>query len=267
MLLSLLPFCYFARTRIEGLRDLAYLVATSWIPGIWLLIRLGGLGPVEALTVFGIGYLAFIAVYEIGYLVNDGWDAKKTPDGRNRLPFALNAAFVGAFVLIRVAAWIAVGAATGWLESGAWLGCFATLAVVFAAHNLISSAALRAASFYQLATLRFVAPVIAALPREDILPAVTAALLFYTYFRFLSYLESKALLDMPDRREAHFSIAQVAILAPLILFLAFTTGSLLMAELLLYFALLYGAWALGLRIKPRRQDAAPGRPHPHSRRG
>lgn len=255
MLLSLLPFCYFARTRIESLRDLAYLIATSWIPAIWLLIRLAGFGPVEALGVFGIGYLAFISVYEIGYLVNDGWDAKKTAEGRNRLPFDLNRAFVGGFVLIRIAAWFAIGAATGWLASGVWLGCFATLAVVFAAHNLIASAALRSASFYQLAALRFIAPVIAVLPTAGIFPAVTAALLFYTYFRFLSYLESKALLDMPERRQAHFSIVQVALLAPLILFLAFSTGSPLLAELLLYFALLYGAWALGLRIKRRPQHA------------
>jgi hypothetical protein len=84
---SLLPFGYYAVTRGTDTRELGFLVATSWIPAIWILFRLGGDGIGPAAFTFAIGYVAFIAIYELGYLVNDSWDAARSPDGRKRLPF------------------------------------------------------------------------------------------------------------------------------------------------------------------------------------
>jgi len=240
--LMLVPFLYSLITRFNGARDRAYLVASSWIPATWLIFRLSDVGLVAAIVKFALGYLAFIAVYEIGYFINDAWDARKSAAGRRRIDFAWGPAFVILFVAIRVALWLAIGYATGWISDPVWLACFAALAAAIAQHNLIASPALRAASFFQLSTLRFAVPVVASVPRQALLLVFAAALLFYTYFRFLSYLDSKALLDMPARRRPQFGFVQGLMLAPLAILISFLSSSTILAELALYFVMIFGLW-------------------------
>ena len=50
--LSLLPFCYFARTRLRSGRDVAFLLVSSWLPALWVV------GPSTANIIdFALGYL------------------------------------------------------------------------------------------------------------------------------------------------------------------------------------------------------------------
>ena len=118
-----------------------------------------------------------------------------------------------------------------------------------AQHNLIASSGYRAASFYQLAVLRFICPIAGALPADQLISALLPALLLYTYIRYLSYLDSKNLLSMPERRQPSFGAVQIGMLAPLVALIAYMLNNQVLLELLVYYFLVFGAFALLQRPK------------------
>lgn len=242
--LTLLPFIYALATRITTMRDLAYLVASTWLPGIWILSRLGNLGLGDAAVTFAAGYLCFISVYEIGYFANDAWDAPKSDTGRKRIRFTYGHAYVVAFIALRIGVWVGLGALFGWIGNMVWLASFAALAIAFTEHNLIRPTAFRSASFFQLACLRFMIPMIGEMPADKLLLLLFSSIVFYTYFRFLAYLDGNGQLAMPERRKGDFGVIQIAMLAPFIAFAAYVSGELLLLELLGYFIATYGIYAL-----------------------
>lgn len=240
--LSLVPFGYFAVTRVTSLRDLAYLVTTSWLPAIWLLFRLAGLDMTQSVLTFVIGYMAFISIYELGYLVNDAWDARRSGEGRPRTGFYLGPAYILAFVIFRIGLWIAIGALTGWINSLPWLAGFAVLAVAIAQHNLVSPKEFRLASFYELAVLRFTLPILAAMPAAALAPVLIVALIPYSFPRFLAYMESKDILRLEKRREARFGLLLQLSFLPLMLLFAYLLDRPVLVELQLYFVAIHGLW-------------------------
>jgi len=240
----LVPFLYTMATRFTTARDFTYLVVSSWLPGIWILFRLGDHGLGESALYFAAGYLCFVSVYEIGYFVNDAWDAPKTEGGRARIRFAFGRAFVISFVVVRIGVWAGLGSLFGWIGDMVWLAAFAALVAAFTEHNLIRPAAFRSASFFQLACLRFSIPVIGETPADKLLLLLFTSIVFYTYFRFLAYLDGNDHLAMPDRRRREFGVVQIAMLAPFIAFGAYVSGEILLLELLGYFVTLYGIYAL-----------------------
>jgi hypothetical protein len=193
---------YMFATRLPGSRDLAYLVFTQWVPSIWILHRLVGSDLIEATLYFAIGYMAFISVYEVGYLANDKWDAKRHRNGRHRANFSTGFSYLAIFLAVRGIIWVSVGVASGWIFYWPWLLSYAVLAAGICQHNLLRSYALRTASFFGLAYLRFLVPVLGPLPREDLFLVVTICCLFYVYVRFLSHLDAK---DFKDRSVRIFS--------------------------------------------------------------
>lgn len=246
---SLLPFGYLALTRLNSPRDYAYLIASTWLPCIWLAFRLAELSLPQTAVAFIAGYIAFVSAYEVGYLANDGWDARRAADGRQRIPFPLSTAYVAAFLIIRIAAWTLIGIWMGWVESLIWLGGFATLALALGQHNLVESTGLRLASFYELATLRFLLPVIAVIPAAALQVAILTALLLYAYPRLLSYMDGKGVLILDERRRPAFAFMQIATLTPLILFLAYILEATVLAELLGYFLAVYALWWIAYRAR------------------
>jgi len=242
--LTVIPFLYAAATRFATARDASYLVFSSWLPGIWVLHRISGDGLAKSALLFAAGYLCFICIYEIGYLINDSWDAQKSPNGRQRARFPRTRGYVAVFLAVRLAVWAALGTLSGWIGDPVWLGAFAVLVLAFAEHNLIPSAGLRSASFFQLACLRFMIPVIGATPHDRLPLLILVSILFYTYFRFIGYLDGKGQLDMPERRHKAFGLVQTAMFAPLIGYLAYVLHAPLLIELLGYFLLSYGTYAL-----------------------
>lgn len=238
---ALIPFGYTLVTRIGGGRDLGYLVASAWVPGAWVTWRLGG----EA-WVWAPGYLAFIALYELGYFVNDAWDAHRTAQGRRRITWAIPPLWIAGFVGLRLGLWAGVGLAMGWIAQPLWLAGYAALAVVFALHNWVQPVHLRLASFAQLAVLRFLLPGLGALPGAAVPLALVLAGVTYAWFRGLSYLDGKAVLDLPARRAPGFGLGQTLMFLPLMALLGFAAGTSLPLELAAYFGVLYAGYA-GLR--------------------
>lgn len=247
--LALIPFGYFLSSRLKSVGDVAFLVATSWLPATWLAIRLGGKSPVEAVSSFLLGYLAFIAIYEVGYLANDLWDARRTRNGRARFDHAVGPAYIAAFVAVRLMCWVAVASSTGWADNPLWLAGFGALLIALAQHNLAQSPALRLASFLELAVLRFLLPILALVPRGELWVVTLVALLLYAYPRFLSYMDSKSLLRLDGGRGRSFGLGQQLSLAPLLLFIAYVTATPVIAELLAYFILAYAAGSIGFGRK------------------
>ncbi|NJC06479.1 hypothetical protein GGQ97_002272 [Sphingomonas kaistensis] len=251
-LLALLPGAYFLQSRVKGAQDLLYLVATSFVPAWWMLVRLGGQGLVEAAANFTLGYLAFIAVYELGYLANDLFDARR-PGGRKRWSGSSGAAFVAPFILIRLIVWGLVGWATGWIANPVWLGGTACLVLVFALHNLIQAAAPRSATFVQLGLLRFIMPVIGALEPARLPLALLIALLLYVYLRWLAYLDSKDLLRIAERRHPRFALVQMLLLGPIVGLTSLIGATSLPLEIWGFLMLLYAS----RQALERRRSAIP----------
>lgn len=243
--LALIPFGYFLSSRLKSVRDVAFLIATSWLPAIWLIMRLDGKNLVEAISGFLLGYLAFIAVYEVGYLTNDLWDARRSHNGRARFDHVVGPAYLAGFVAVRLACWVAVASLTGWVSNPVWLAGFGALLIALAQHNLTPSPALRLASFLELAVLRFLLPILALVPRGQLWVVTLVALLLYAYPRFLSYMDSKSLLRLNEGRGRTFGLAQLLSLAPLLLFIAYVTATPVIAELLAYFILAYAIGSIG----------------------
>ena len=253
---SLLPFGYFAATRIDGPRDLAYHAATSWLPAILLLFRLTDMDVTRSVTTFAVGYLAFIAIYEIGYLVNDAWDARRTGEGRARLGFSLDWPYLAAFLAIRIGLWGSIAMLTGWAASPPWLAGYAALAFAFSQHNLVRHNGLRIASFYGLATLRCVLPVVAAIPAIAIMSVLLVAMILYAFQRLLAYMESKDLLNLAKRRDPSFGFFLLLSFAPLTLFFAYVLQARILAELTAYYLVIHGGWWLFSAVRaPRRRHS------------
>lgn len=243
--LALIPFGYFMSSRLKSVRDFAFLVATSWLPAIWLIMELDGKSLGLATSSFLLGYLAFIAVYEVGYLTNDLWDARRSPDGRARFDHGVGPAYVTAFIAVRLTCWVAVAAFTGWVKNPVWLAGFGVLLIALAQHNLTPSPALRLASFLELAVFRFLLPILATVPQGQLWVVTLIALLLYAYPRFLSYMDSKSLLQLDDGRGREFGLAQLLWLAPLLLFIAYVTATTVIAAMLTYFILAYAIGSVG----------------------
>jgi hypothetical protein len=240
------------------------MVGNSWIPAIWLIFRLGGVDPLRALQTFILGYLAFISWYELGYLTNDSWDAARSPSGRRRIAFPVTPLYMILFVAIRLALWAAVGIFTGWIMEPTWLWFYAALAVVFGLHNALQSPTVRIATFMQLSVLRFMLPVAAVLNARGAFLVYAVAVLFYTIFRLLSYLDSKNLLNMSDRRTGLFKLQIVGVQAPIVLLLSVVAKSSLIAEMFVYYLGFYTLIALRERGKelPRSATRAEQRSQP-----
>ena len=252
-IISLIPSGYLLTTRINGARDLAYLIATSWVPALWLLMRAAGLNPVHATLIFVAGYLAFISIYEIGYLANDVWDARRSRGGRRRAEFAAGRAYVALFLAIRIGLWVAIGLSTGWLENGAWLAGNAALAIIIAQHNLVDQKGLRIISFYGLATLRLLMPILALLPARSMAAAVLIAMIPYALPRLLAYMESKGLLELEQRRTARFGLLLQLSFVPLCSILAYWLDARVLLEVLVYFIVIHAIWwaAISGRVSDR----------------
>lgn len=244
---ALIPIVYTFITRLNTAREFLYVVATQWIPGVWLVSRLGHFDLPTAAGLYAIGYLAFMCAYEIGYLANDTWDASRRPDGRQRFPYAASPAFAVAFVSLRVAVWFGISMAFGHLSDQNYLLLYAVLVVVLSLHNIMVQNYLRTATFMQLALIRYSAPIMFSVDWNYFLLIIFICTIFYLNLRMLAYLDSKNLLSMPGRKSASFGIFQTILLAPLVLLVSVVTGEAVIVELFGYFVVVYVAYALRSR--------------------
>lgn len=201
----LLPFSYFFNTRLRG-GSVAFHVIFEWLAAVLLVFTVGAVDPVEALVSAGLSYLAFISLYEIGYLVNDLISSRKETGGRKRGPQGAIGFWMGAWFISRLASFALATLLMSKVAAPEWWSFFAALAVVFALHNELKDRELKSATFLWLAWFRFMAPVMFVVQDAQRLGVGLAAAMAYASFRLFGYLDSKGLLQMPGRQRPGFRL-------------------------------------------------------------
>ncbi|MES2941756.1 MAG: hypothetical protein V4772_02675 [Pseudomonadota bacterium] len=204
-LVYLLPFAYFYDTRLRT-GSVSFHVIFEWLAAVVLVLAVGAADPAQALTAAGLSYLAFISLYEIGYLVNDLFASRTEAGGRQRGPQGAGGVWVAAWFVSRLVAFISVTMLMDKLTAPEWWSYFLALCVVFALHNGLKDREFKAATFIWLAWFRFMAPVMFVVQDTQRLGVGLAAAMAYASFRLFGYLNSKGLLQMPGRQRPGFRL-------------------------------------------------------------
>lgn len=199
----LLPFAYFYTTRLSK-GSLAFHAVFEWLAAAWVVAWVGVSGFSGIMLMMALTYVAFISVYELGYMANDLHAAQKESDGRQRGPQGAGAHWVVAWVIVRITVFMVITEVLEQWRQPAWWLFFMTLALVFTLHNWLEDREMKTATFAWLAWLRFMAPVIFVVQDSQRMGIGLAAALGYVAFRQLGYLDSKGLLKMPGRQRPAF---------------------------------------------------------------
>ncbi len=248
----LFPFVYFWRTRLsEG--TLAFHVLFEWGAAASVAFFFGAYGTASLPRAFAC-YVAFIALYEIGYIYNDLVASGGREDERLRGPQGAGRSWIGAWVAVRVGTFLAVTLVLGMEVAPAWWLFFGGLGLVFTAHNLLQEKEQKTATFLWLAWFRFSAPVAFVVESSQRMGVALAAVGLYGSFRLLGYMDSKGLLKMKTRREMRFR--STFFIVPLVSVVGTATWEEARAyqTLVVYFACI----ALGARLKQRVFSKAEG---------
>jgi hypothetical protein len=201
MVRILLPFMYFAFTRLTGRRAILFHASYEWIPGIALAYLWGGSG---ALSGFFISYLAFISIYELGYVMNDEMSHRRA--GERQRHTKQSPSSLSVMVGVRLAVFIPALNYLGQSDNRLTLAGYAALVLSFLIHNLLRSASLKCISFLLLSFLRFLLPLAPWLSAELLMVLTAPVLLNYCFFRLLIYMDSKKLLNGFDRKTPGFLV-------------------------------------------------------------
>lgn len=244
------PFYYLAMTRMNSLKGLVSNASSAWLPGILIVLFLSEYSFFGSAIHYIFTYLAFVSIYEVGYLVNDTLGTKHDETPRHRLKLKLSPCEILIFVLIRVLALIIIAEIYDLLSSPAWSVSVLALVVVIVMHNTIASSALKAASFLQMSMLRFSLPVIPHI-EHDLAPAVLLLAVFhFVYPRFITYLDSKGRLRIPERKTSLYGVQVQLLMLP-----AFSLLSVFMNHALPLVIWLYYLLFQSLRFIIERREA------------
>lgn len=249
--LYLLPFTYFMHTRLRG-GSVSFHLVFEWLAALLLAVTIGATSPAPSLLLAFGSYLAFISLYEIGYLVNDLFAAKKELGGRKRGPQGVSNLWVGFWFGSRLLVFLGITVLMGRLISPEWWSFFLALALVFGLHNVLQDREMKSATFQWLGWFRFMAPVMFVVTEDQIPGVGLAAAVAYVAFRMFGYMDSKGLLDMPGRQRPEFRL--FFFLMPLVGGLALwpydaAEGFIILSS---YFALAAAAGTLPSLISRRR---------------
>lgn len=240
-----LPLGYTLATRIASRPLLlGQMAQLEWVPAIGILIVVAGFPPGLALGSFLVTYMAFITVYEVGYIANDLLAYREGNSGRRRLGEAPpGRAVVMAATAFRGLLFVGITVGANLWDRPVWWAFYGALFVTFFLHNMITDPLPKLGTFTGLALLRFLAPVFIFLSGPGIALVTSAVMLNYVIYRLLNYLASKDLLKAPQREEPAFKIRLYCTLLIPNLLLSVLMDSAVPAVLCLYYLL--GWIALG----------------------
>lgn len=200
----LIPFIYFSSTRIVDRRSLMICVVFEWCAQVMLVLAFGSGGYAERFVEAFACYVAFISLYEIGYLINDLVASKKEQSPNARGPQGVMTLWLAAWIATRLAAFVCITIVLGRLSDPNWWLFFGGMAIVYFMHNELGNPQLRFVTFVWLAWFRFLAPVFFVIDPGQRSSAALGAMSLHVIFRALSYLSSKKMLLMPARTTSEF---------------------------------------------------------------
>lgn len=234
--LFLIPFTYFFDTRLRN-GSLSFHLLFEWVAAASLTLFFADAAtPGEALLLCLLSYLAFISVYEIGYLMNDLVMAPREQGGRLRGPQGQGTIWLSLWSVSRVISFLLITWVMQMAANTSWWLFFLGLALVFLLHNVLQNKELKVVTFIWLAMMRFIAPLVFVISAEQVFAVLLVAAMTYVPFRTLAYLDSKSLLLMPGRQST--SIRLMFFVLPLLVvpFLFVLPGGQAGAFLACYFA-------------------------------
>jgi hypothetical protein len=199
-LIRYIPFLYFQQTRINTFKAAAFHGLYEWVPAIAIVLVVDQ----SAIQYVLLYYLAFISLYEIGYLFNDLL-ANQQENGRTRsTKSSLIEAII--FILIRLGFFFAATIVARKVSSADWWIWYATLVLLFAGHNMLANRLLKVVTFSALAFIRFFSPIVNILPTELFLVLSVPIGVNYVLYRMIIYMDSKGMLTNIERKSIYFRI-------------------------------------------------------------
>lgn len=203
----LLPYTYFYGSRVKQLKYNVYYLIIDWAVPFGLLTYFSGFNWRQSLPQFVLAYLAFISLYEIGYLGNDVYSVRHEASPRRRVKdFDPSNALIGLWVGARLGAFLGISWYLGVLTQPLWLVFYAVLVVFFYLHNVLHDKELKVMTFVTLAFSRYLAPIFIFLLPGQLMLIVAPVFLNYVFYRTLMYMDSKGLLNMPNRRSPTYKV-------------------------------------------------------------
>jgi len=232
----LVPMLYLVGTRMNSLKALVSNAATAWIPGVAITYVWSGNTFSWSVGAYALSYLAFVSIYEVGYFVNDTLGTRRDETPRHRLHGEVSGTFSVAFVAIRLATFVGIAALMSFPESLPWMTACGALFALIVLHNWLASSALKAATFIQMSALRFSIPILPLVPGPRCGDVLLLGLLHFAYPRFITYLEAKGRLRIPERRTARYALGSQILMAPAFAVLCAVAGSWLPLGIWVYYA-------------------------------
>lgn len=247
-ILYFLPFGYFVKTRLNTKSAILFHGYAEYLLGVLLLIY-SGMDIPQAVFSFAAAYLAFISVYEIGYIFNDFVSVKFEENPRKRLQgWDPSWMVIGVWAAIRIAVFLLLTFLLQQASSLQWWLFYLVLALVFATHNVLKLKEHKIFTFIALAFLRFYAPLFPFLEPALLAQTINGVLLFYVFFRTLTYIDSKGLLHIPSRASLAFKTNYYLISLPLAFIITVISGSPICLGLNIYFLLFWSAFLLAGKL-------------------
>lgn len=203
----LLPYTYFYGSRVKQIKYNFYYLIIDWAVPLVLLTYFSGFNWQQSLLQFALAYLAFISIYEIGYLGNDVYSVRHETNPRRRVKdFNPSNGVIALWVVTRLASFVGISWYLDTLRQPLWLVYYAVLILFFYLHNVLQDKELKVMTFVTLAFSRYLAPVFIFLLPEQLMLIVAPVFLNYVFYRTLMYMDSKGLLNMPNRRTPTYKV-------------------------------------------------------------
>lgn len=239
-----IPFAYFVKTRLNTKSAILFHGYSEYLLGILILIY-AGLNPLDAVLNFLMSYLAFICIYEIGYIINDCVSIRYEQNPRKRVkelnPPNLLIIF---WIVIRIASFILITFLLQQVDTWQWWIFYLILVLVFFVHNILRIKQYRVFTFMCLAFLRFYAPLFPFASMAFLANTLNAILIFYVFFRTITYLDSKGLLAIPGRATFNYKTAYYFFLLPYSATVAILVSNYLTLWINIYFLIFWSFFYL-----------------------
>jgi hypothetical protein len=195
------PPLYFIKTRLTTGAAALYHMLLEWVPGILLLFIMGNSLWLSFL-IYWFGYVGFISIYEIGYFYND-----RNSIERKRI----NQASINPLLFIGIRVFIFLSICVlAIILNFHWVNYLVTaclLAALFSIHNVMEKMkGLKVLTFLGLSLLRFAMPLVLFIDAKVLQNILLPMLFFYSFYRSLSYMESKNLLILEVRSKNFFPL-------------------------------------------------------------
>lgn len=254
LLRHIFPISYFQATRLNRWSLVGYNGLVEWIPALVLSYYFNDCS-IRILPVVVLSYLAFICVYEIGYITNDFFSEKfeSNPRGR-RIYLSYSSSIISVIILSRIAFFLLFTFLLGATKNPFWWAFYGLLTIAFALHNLLPNR-LRTATFFALSTYRYFAPIILSLAPPVITILLPTILLNNSLYRTTVYLRNKNASESESEQKATRNLGFYVGAMPLSALLSIYFSSLLPIIICIYYLLLWSAyWLLSGILKRRSKD-------------